>query len=50
LLEKMGWQEGRSLGKTNAGLLEPLKVTVKTDRKGENVLFFCHQLFWNVPR
>ncbi|XP_076820646.1 protein Son-like isoform X1 [Clavelina lepadiformis] len=34
LLQKMGWKEGESLGKTNVGMLEPLRVNVKTDRKG----------------
>jgi len=26
LLAKMGWKEGDSLGKTNAGILEPVSV------------------------
>ena len=31
----MGWKEGESLGKTNLGLVEPLKMQIKTDRKGK---------------
>jgi len=29
LLAKMGWKEGDSLGKTNAGILEPVSVSVQ---------------------
>jgi len=28
LLAKMGWKEGDSLGKSNAGILEPVSITV----------------------
>ena len=34
LLEKMGWKDGMSLGKSNEGCLEPLILDIKTDRKG----------------
>jgi len=28
MLAKMGWKEGDSLGKSNAGILEPVSITV----------------------
>ncbi|OWF55829.1 Protein SON [Mizuhopecten yessoensis] len=34
LLQKMGWKLGTGLGKNNEGSLEPLKLDIKTDRKG----------------
>jgi hypothetical protein len=30
----MGWKEGQGLGKNREGTLEPLKIDVKTNRKG----------------
>jgi len=39
LLQKMGWREGEALGRTKFGMVEPIKLQVKTDRKG-NVLTF----------
>lgn len=30
LLKSMGWIEGKSLGKTNQGLLEPIKIDIET--------------------
>lgn len=35
LLQKMGWKPGEGLGKNHEGALEPLKLPVKTDKKGE---------------
>ena len=37
LLQKMGWREGEGLGKLGMGDLEPLKLDVKIDRRGECV-------------
>ncbi|XP_071800758.1 uncharacterized protein [Asterias amurensis] len=34
LMAKMGWKQGEGLGKNNEGVLEPLALDVKTDRKG----------------
>ncbi|XP_073819515.1 uncharacterized protein [Musca autumnalis] len=38
LLKKMGYSDGQSLGKENNGILQPLKLEVKTDRKGLGAL------------
>ena len=35
LLQKMGWREGEGLGKLGMGDLEPLKLDIKVDRRGE---------------
>jgi hypothetical protein len=35
LLQKMGWKPGEGLGKHNEGTLEPLKLPVKMDKRGE---------------
>lgn len=32
LLQKMGWKEGESLGKTNTGLQEPISVTLRANQ------------------
>ncbi|XP_048578173.1 protein SON isoform X2 [Nematostella vectensis] len=34
LLQKMGWQPGQAIGRTGEGNVEPIALTVKTDRKG----------------
>ncbi|KAG7928442.1 hypothetical protein KL925_001742 [Ogataea polymorpha] len=34
LLEKMGWQKGSALGKTNSGIIEPIQATVKLTKQG----------------
>lgn len=34
LLKKMGYQDGQGLGKDGVGILQPLPLDVKTDRKG----------------
>lgn len=34
LLQKMGWQPGKGLGKNNEGSTEPLLLDIKTDKKG----------------
>ena len=34
LLQKMGWEPGKSLGKRGEGMVEPIALTVKVDRKG----------------
>lgn len=34
MLAKMGYKEGESLGKSNEGIVEPIPIEVKTDRKG----------------
>lgn len=34
LLQKMGWRPGEGLGKNKEGVLEPLKLDVKTDKRG----------------
>lgn len=37
LLKSMGWKEGKSLGKTNQGLLEPIKIDIESKiSKGPN--------------
>ena len=42
----MGWREGQGLGKNREGQLEPLRLDVKTNRKGlvaqEDVKKFNH--------
>ena len=38
LMAKMGWKQGEGLGKNNEGVLEPLALDVKTDRKGTEVM------------
>lgn len=38
MLKKMGWNEGRSLGKEGKGCLEPLAMDVKMDRTGTCIL------------
>lgn len=38
LLQKMGWQPGEGLGKNKEGSLEPLRLEIKTDKKGEPTL------------
>ena len=35
MLKKMGWDEGRPLGKEGVGQLEPLALDVKVNRTGE---------------
>ena len=37
LLQKMGWRPGEGLGKNKEGTLEPLKLEIKTDKKGEEL-------------
>ena len=37
LMEKMGWREGMALGKSGHGVMTPLELDVKTDRKGLGV-------------
>ncbi|KAK3606036.1 hypothetical protein CHS0354_025079 [Potamilus streckersoni] len=32
LLKKMGWNEGESLGKTNTGIQEPVRVTIRSNQ------------------
>ncbi|KAG7720266.1 hypothetical protein KL949_001524 [Ogataea haglerorum] len=34
LLEKMGWQKGSALGRTNSGITEPIQATVKLTKQG----------------
>ena len=34
LLQKMGWEPGKGLGKTESGSTNPLTVEMKLDRKG----------------
>ncbi|XP_071446788.1 uro-adherence factor A-like isoform X1 [Hetaerina americana] len=34
LLQKMGWRPGEGLGKNKEGVLEPLRLDVKTDKRG----------------
>ena len=34
LLEKMGWNEGQGLGKSNQGRVDPITLKVKNDAKG----------------
>ncbi|KAG1701182.1 Protein SON [Nymphon striatum] len=34
LLQKMGWEPGKGLGKNNEGSVEPLLLDIKTDKKG----------------
>lgn len=35
LLERMGWQDGEALGpENNKGIIEPIKVIVKTSKRG----------------
>lgn len=37
LLQKMGWRPGEGLGKNKEGTLEPLKLEIKMDKKGEHL-------------
>jgi hypothetical protein len=37
LLQKMGWRPGEGLGKNKEGTLEPLKLEIKMDKKGERL-------------
>ena len=34
MLQKMGWSQGEGLGKAGDGEVDPIKVSVKLDRKG----------------
>ena len=34
LMRKMGWEQGKGLGKDETGNVNPLELTVKTDKKG----------------
>ena len=43
LMQKMGWKQGEGLGANNQGVLEPLALDVKTDRKGESEGCFQHK-------
>lgn len=36
LLQRMGWQPGKGLGKQEDGQLEPLLLDVKADRRGNH--------------
>ncbi|XP_078495207.1 protein Son-like [Ciona intestinalis] len=49
LLQKMGWKEGEPLGKTMTGSLEPLRVNVKTDRKGLTSIMECKSNTTLIP-
>ena len=35
MLKRMGWQEGRPLGKKGEGNVEPIALEVKLNRSGE---------------
>ena len=35
LLQKMGWKPGEGLGVDKQGQVEPLKLDVKTDKRGK---------------
>ena len=35
MLKKMGWEQGKPLGKMGEGHLEPIAVDVKLNRSGE---------------
>jgi len=39
LLQKMGWEPGQVIGKSGKGLVEPIALTVKVDRKGLSSTF-----------
>jgi len=34
LLEKLGFKQGESLGKSNKGIIDPLQPTIKINKKG----------------
>ena len=39
LMMKMGWSSGKGLGKEESGDVNPLRLSVKTDRKGTPRLY-----------
>lgn len=39
LLQKMGWVPGQVIGKSGRGMVEPIALTVKVDRKGLSSTF-----------
>ena len=38
MMKKMGWDEGKPLGKAGVGHLEPLEMDVKVNRLGESII------------
>lgn len=39
LLEKMGWEEGKGLGATNQGMIDPIMLRSKDDQKANIYLY-----------
>ena len=35
MMKKMGWEEGCPLGRSGQGLVEPIEVEIKMNRRGE---------------
>ena len=55
MLAKMGYKSGESLGKSNSGIVDPIPIVVKTNRKGlgksklETYLYFGI-FFWTKEK